>query len=120
MTPNAEVLAANQCDFQEELWNGQKGVTISLTNWGNMPVLVKKQSQVSKIDHAELEAHGDPHWKVESEGNAKVYHISSSENRNEHLMRQLKIGGAVSDTKKTELVELLLRHGEAFALTDEI
>ena len=41
------------------------------------------------------------------------------ENRNEHLRRQLKIGDTVGDTKKTELVELLLQHGDAFALTDE-
>ena len=54
----------------------------------------------------------DPHWRIE---NARVYHISSAD-RKENLIKQLRIGDAVNDTKKTELVELLLHHGEVFVL----
>ena len=118
MSPNAAVLATNNCDFPEELWNGQKGLMISLTNWGNIPVLVKKQSQVGEIERAEFVAKDDPHWKVEFEANARVCHISS-EDRSERLREQLKIGDAVSDVQKMKLAELLLQHGEAFALTDD-
>ena len=110
---NAAVLAANNCDFPEELWNGQKDLMISLTNWGNMPVLVKKQSQVGEIERTEFVAKDDPHWKVEFEANARVCHISS-EDKSEQLREQLKIGDAVSDVQKMKLVELLLRHGAGF------
>ena len=72
MTPNEEVLAADHCDFQEELWNGGKEVVVPLTNWGNMPVLIKKSSHIGKVDAAELVAQDDPHWKVESQVNVRV------------------------------------------------
>jgi len=57
--------------------------------WGGMPVLVKKQSQVGEIEHVDLVACNDPHWKVESDvdSSLRVCHISD-ENRNEHLKKQ--------------------------------
>ena len=42
-----------------------------------------------------------------------------SDERKNWLQEQLKIGDAVNETQKKELVDLLLRQGEAFALTDE-
>ena len=54
VTRNEEILAADHCDFQEELWNGGKEVVVPLTNWGNMPVLIKKSSHIGKVDAAEL------------------------------------------------------------------
>ena len=35
------------------------------------------------------------------------------------MRKRLKVGNAVSEAQKTELIELLLQLGEAFALTDE-
>ena len=83
-----------------------------------MPVLVRKQSQVGEIERAEFLAQNDSHWEVECEANARVCHISS-EDTSHRLKEQLKIGDAVSDVQKIELVELLLKHGKAFALSDE-
>ena len=42
-----------------------------------------------------------------------------SDERKKLLQQQLKIGDAVNEAQKKELVKLLLRQGEAFALTDE-
>ena len=50
ITPNAELLAANQCDFQVELWNGEKDVMVSLTNWGNLPVRIKKLVILTRLN----------------------------------------------------------------------
>ena len=84
-----------------------------------MPVLVKKKKgQVGEIEHVELVAQDDRHWKVEFEANSRVCHISS-EDRSKQLREQSKVGDAVSDVEKITLVELLLQHGEAFAQTDK-
>ena len=42
----------------------------SLTNWGNKPVLIKKQS---KISQTELVAPDNLHWRID---NARVHDIS--------------------------------------------
>ena len=54
VTPNEQVLAADKCDFEEKLWKGGKEIAIPLTNWGDQPILIKKQSHIGKIDQAEL------------------------------------------------------------------
>jgi len=84
-----------------------------------MPVLVKKeQAEVGKIEHAEMVVHDDTDWRDKStEANVRVCQID--EGRNKLLANHLKIGDAVKDDKKNQLVELLLQLGNAFALTDE-
>ena len=34
--PNNAVLAADECDFEGELWTGNKEVVVSLTNWDSV------------------------------------------------------------------------------------
>ena len=118
VTPNDEVLAAEKCDFLEELWDGAKELKITLTNWSDFPVLVRKQSTIGKIEPVELVTQGDPHWGIGSHANVRVCKLDSGREESS-LLEQLKIGDVVSEVQKKGLVELLLRHSEAFALTDE-
>ena len=76
----------------------------------------EKESQIGKVDQVDLVAQDDPHW--ESKPNVRVCQLDSKD-RQKLLQEQLKIGDAINEAQKKELAELLLRQGEAFALTDE-
>ena len=65
VAPNEQVIAADKCDFEEELWKGGKEIVIPLTNWSDLALLIKKQSHIGKIDQAELVTQNDPHWRAE-------------------------------------------------------
>ena len=71
MTLNEKVLAADKCDFEEESWNAGKDSLIPLTNWGDLSVLIKKQSNIGKTDQAELVTQDDPHWRAELQASSE-------------------------------------------------
>ena len=70
-----------------------------------MPVLIKKESQIGRVDQVDLVAQDDPHWKAESQPNVRVCQLDSKDGQ-KLLQEQLKIGDAINEAQKKELVEV--------------
>ena len=117
----SEDVCQSRCDFQEGFWNGELNVTVPLTNWGNEPIFTKKHFHVGKIEQVDLVTREDPHWNTELSDTKLAVRICQvgSHERNEQLKERLKIGDAVNEQQKEELISVLLQSNEAFALNDD-
>ena len=108
LIPSKDV-CQSQCDFQEGFWNGNLNVTVPLTNWGNEPICIKKHFQVGKIEQVDLVTREAPHWNAELSDTKLAVRICQvgSHERNEQLKERLKIGDAVNEQQKEELISVL-------------
>ena len=50
ITPQQGMLVERMCDFTEELWVDELSLTSLLTNWGNCPVVIEKDTVVGVIE----------------------------------------------------------------------
>ena len=122
IVPNEEVLSVRQCDFQEGLWHRGEDIMIPVTNWGNVPTFIKKHSQIGRIEPVDPVSNEDPHWKIEqtdSQCAVRTSQLGGGE-RDTILGERLRIGDAVTDKQKEELVNVLVKVSKAFALDDEL
>jgi len=118
--PN-EVLVSKHCDLSEGLWNGDNDVKIPVTNWKEIPIFIKKHSQIGKIEQVDLVSKEDPHWKREASHTQLAVWLCKlgTDDRNVLLRERLRIGDAVTEDEKEQLIGLLLQLSEAFALSDD-
>ena len=121
IVPNEEILSVKQCDFQEGLWHRGEDIMIPVTNWGHVPSFIKKHSQIGRIEPVDLVGNEDPHWKVElTDSQCAVRTCQLGEGERDTVLRErLRIGDAVNDKRKEELVHVLVQLSKAFALSDD-
>ena len=60
--PHEGMLAERMCDFTEELWVDKPSPTLTLTNWGNCPVVIEKDTVIGTIEEVSLITKDDPLW----------------------------------------------------------
>ena len=120
IVPNEEVLSVRQCDFQEGLWHRGEDIMIPVTNWGHVPTFIKKHSQIGRIEPVDPVSNEDPHWReeIDSQCAVRTCQLGGGE-RDTILGERLRIGDAVTDKQKEELVNVLVKVSKAFALSDD-
>ena len=121
IVPNEEVLSVQQCDFQDGLWNKSENMKIPVTNWGQVPTFIKKNSLVGRIESVDLVSNEDPHWNVEqtkSDCAVRTCQLREGE-RDIALKERLRIGDATTGKQKEELIQVLAQLSNAFALSDD-
>ena len=94
---------------------------IPVTNWGHVPSFIKKHSQIGRIEPVDLVGNEDPHWKVElTDSQCAIRTCQLGEGERDTVLRErLRIGDAVNDKQKEELVRVLVQLSKAFALSDD-
>ena len=120
IVPN-EVLSVQQCDFQEGLWNKNEDMRIPVTNWGQVPTFIKKNSLIGRIEPVDLVSNEDPHCnaeQIDSDCAVRTCQLGEAE-RDSVLKERLRIGDAATGKAKEELIHVLAQLSKAFALSDD-
>ena len=112
-----------QCDFADEICNGQEFSKVPLMNWGTQPQVFRKGTVIGHLEQASIATYDDPIWKDYWEelpySDEGIVRICQSKNRLEQLQQQIKISDRCSETERQQLLECLLGKSEVFALSDE-
>ena len=58
--PHEGMLAEKRCDFIEELWVDKCSPTLTLTNWGNCPVVIEQHKVIGTIEEVSVITRDDP------------------------------------------------------------
>ena len=98
--PHEGMLAERMCDFTEELWVDKPSPTLTLTNWGNCPVVIEKDIVIGTIEEVSLITKDDSLWSEPvqlAEAVVRVCHVSGDEltTRHDQLKEQLQIGECI-------------------------
>ena len=56
-------LESQHCHLLERLWEGEKKVKISVTNWGIEPITIPKRTVTGVLESLEMVTTEDPVWK---------------------------------------------------------
>ena len=120
--PHEGMLAERMCDFTEELWVDEASPTLTLTNWGNSPVVIEKDKVIGTIEEVSVITKDDPLWSEPvqlAEAVVRRCHVSGNEltTRHKQLKEQLLIGKSTNEDKQA-LLQLLYSHHQVFALSD--
>ena len=120
--PHEGMLAERMCDFTEELWVDKPSPTLTLTNWGNCPVVIEKDIVIGTIEEVSLITKDDSLWSEPvqlAEAVVRVCHVSGDEltTRHDQLKEQLQIGECTNEDKQA-LLQMLYSHHQVFALSD--
>ena len=120
--PHEGMLAERMCDFTEELWVGEASPTLTLTNWGDSPVVIEKDKVIGTIEEVSVITKDDPLWSEPvqlAEAVVRRCHVSGNEltTRHKQLKEQLLIGESTNEDKQA-LLQLLYSHHQVFALSD--
>ena len=94
IVPNENVLATNHCDFQEGLWNGDTEISVSVTNWGDVPIFIRRDSLIAQIEQVDVVSREDPHWKTglsNSQSTVQLCQLGNND-RTVLLRERLRIG----------------------------
>ena len=120
MSPNETVLANADCDFVEQLWDGESTVLIDLNNWGAEPQTLDKGQEIGLIEPVTLVERDDPIWHdTEENTSVQVCQVEGLGERKEELRRRLQIFDSCTEEDRKQLQELLLQHDGVFALDDQ-
>ena len=120
VSPDEISLAMLNCDFVEQLWNGESTFVVELNNWGTEPQTLARGQKIGHIEPVTVAGTNDPIW-TDSEENAavRVCQIEVLEERKEELKKRLQIATSCSEEDRKQLENLLLEHSNVFALDDK-
>ena len=74
--PHEGMLAERMCDFIE--WVDKCSPTLTLTNWGNCPVVIEKDKVIGTIEEVSVITRKDPLWSEPmqlAEAMVRRYHV---------------------------------------------
>jgi len=54
LSPTDDLIVERLCGLPDELWVGQKAVSVPLTNWTQEPVILEKGTVVGRLEEASL------------------------------------------------------------------
>ena len=119
--PHEGMLAEKRCDFIEP-WVDKCSPMLTLTNWGNSPVVIEQDKIISTIEEVSVITRDDPLWSEPvqlAEAMVRRCHVSGNElkTRQSQLKEQLLIGESTNEDKQA-LLQLLYSHHQVFALSD--
>ena len=118
VSPNEEMLAEKHCDVLETVSEGDP-TKVTLSNWGNCPIVMKKGSKIGILEEVTRVGKDDDIWTDTTEVVRLCQTAKATEGRRQELCNRLQIGDACGENGRSQLENLLLQYHDVFALVDE-
>ena len=112
ISPNEKMLAEKHCDVLETVSEGDP-TKVTLSNWGNCPIIMKKGSKIGSLEEVTRVDKDDEAW---TEVVRLCQTAKATEGRCQELGSRLQIGDACDENGRSQLENLLLQYHDVFAL----
>ena len=117
LCPSSE-LENRQCDFLEGLWEGDKNLEVSVTNWGQESVFVSKDTVIGTLQEVELVTLEDPVWKDQWKPLVATVNADREQYKRSKTLQEKLVIGECNAKDRAALLEVILANFNTFALSD--
>ena len=112
-------LESQKCDILKHLWEGDKEVEISVTNWGMEPMSIPKGTVIGVLKAVELVAAVDPAWQEPEDPVVVTVKDNSEQDQRKHALKEeVSIEKECSPEDRTASLDMILANHCTFALSD--